>query len=108
MKKLFLALLASAILFQSKDRLQFKNLLRDSGVAKISVVGTGLLTQHSPSNKLFQILREEKIDVHGVLSSDIKLSVLIPAQHAERAIASLHTMYQLDAEEKERVWQHNI
>jgi aspartate kinase len=99
---------ASTILHESKDGLQFNDLLRDSGVAKISVIGTGLLTQHSPSNKLFQVLREEKIDVHTVLSSDIKLSVLIPAQHAERAIASLHTMYQLDAEEKERVWQQNI
>ncbi|EKE10405.1 MAG: hypothetical protein ACD_16C00038G0011 [uncultured bacterium] len=88
------------LLQQSKNILGFNDLLRESRVAKISIIGTGLLNQHAASHKLFQILREEKIDVYAVASSDIKLSVLIPAQYAERAIASLHTIYKLDAEER--------
>lgn len=88
------------ILQGAKKKLQFYDLLRDSHVVKISVIGSGLQTEHSPSHKLFQTLREEGIRVESVSSSDIKLSVLIPSVDAERAIASLHTVYQLDVGEK--------
>ncbi len=73
-------------------------LLRDSRVAKISVVGTGLQTTHNSSQLLYKTLREEEINVQAVAASDIKLSVLIDLKDAERAVASLHTVYQLDIE----------
>ncbi len=90
---------AEAILQKEKHSLHFYDLLRDSGVAKISVIGSGLQTEHSPSQKLFQTLRAEGIKVQAVATSEIKLSVLIHVRDAGRAIASLHTVYQLDVEE---------
>ena len=90
---------ASHILQNAKNDLHFYDLLRDSSVAKISVIGSGLQTEHSPAHKLFKTLREEGIIVQAVATSDIKLSVLIHAKDAERAIANLHTIYQLDVEE---------
>jgi aspartate kinase len=78
--------------------LQFKNLLRDNDVAKVSVIGSGLQRGHSSSHKLFQTLSEEDIEVQAVSASDIKLSVLIPSRHAGRAISKLHTVYHLDSE----------
>ncbi|OJW53428.1 MAG: aspartate kinase [Alphaproteobacteria bacterium 41-28] len=87
------------ILRKEKNKLQFYDLLRDSHVAKISVIGSGLQTEHSSSHKLFQTLREEGIEVQAVAASDIKLSVLISANDATRAISSLHTVYQLDVKE---------
>lgn len=87
-----------ALLEKVKKQFPFYDLLRDSRVAKISVIGTGLQTEHSPSHKLFQTLKEEGIKVQTVASSDIKLSVLVTAEDAERAISSLHTVYQLDIE----------
>jgi aspartate kinase len=77
----------------------FQDLLRDSTVAKISVIGSGLQTELSPSHKLFQTLKEEEIEVQAVASSDIKLSVLIADHKAERAVARLHTVYKLDVED---------
>ena len=73
-------------------------MLSDSHVAKISVIGAGIQTEYSPSHKLFQTLREEGIEVQAVAASDIKLSVLISAKDAGRAVSSLHTIYQLDVE----------
>lgn len=90
---------AIAILQKEKNKLQFNHLLRDSLVAKISVIGSGLQTEHSASHKLFQTLREEGINVQAVSASDIKLSVLIPSNEVERIVSSLHTVYQLDAKE---------
>jgi len=87
------------MLEKAKKVLHFKNLLTDSDVAKVSVIGSGLQTGHSSSHKLFQTLNLEGIEVQAVSASDIKLSVLIPANHAGRAVASLHTVYQLDVEE---------
>jgi len=89
---------AVGILQRTQNELQFNDLLRDSHVAKISVIGSGLQTKLSPSHQLFQTLREEGIKVQAVAASDIKLSVLISATDAERAVSSLHTIYQLDAE----------
>jgi aspartate kinase len=63
------------------------------------VIGSGLQTEHTPSHKLFQTLRKEGITVQAVAASDIKLSVLIPANDVEQAISCLHTVYQLDVEE---------
>lgn len=87
------------ILQKEKNKLQFYDLLRDSHVAKISVIGSGLQTEHSSSHKLFQTLRKEGIEVQAVAASDIKLSVLISAHDTTRAISSLHTVYQLDVKE---------
>jgi aspartate kinase len=87
------------ILEKSKNQIQFNDLLIDSLVAKVSVIGSGLQTDHSPSHKLFQTLGEKGIRVQAATSSDIKLSVLISAEDAERAISSLHTVYQLDAKD---------
>ncbi|MBY0501275.1 MAG: aspartate kinase [Alphaproteobacteria bacterium] len=83
---------------KTKNIFNFHDLLSDSEVAKISVIGPGLQTEYSPSHELFRTLREEEIEVHAVNASDIKLSVLITAHAAERAIARLHTVYQLDIE----------
>jgi aspartate kinase len=82
-----------------KKNFPLYDLLRDSSVAKISVIGTGLQSDHSPSHMLFKTLKDQEIDVHAVAASDIKLSVLIDSKDAERAVASLHTVYQLDIEE---------
>ena len=87
------------ILQNEKNKLQFNSLLRDSNVAKVSVIGSGLQTEHSSSHKLFQTLREEGIEVQAVAASDIKLSVLISTKDATRAVSSLHTVYQLDEKE---------
>lgn len=95
------------ILQKEKNKLHFYDLLRDSHVAKISVIGSGFQTEHSSSHKLFQTLGKEGIKVQSVATSDIKLSVLISANDAERAIASLHTIYQLDVEENEWDQQKN-
>lgn len=83
----------------AKNKFNFHDLLKNSAVAKISVIGPGLQTEYSPSHKLFQTLREKGIEVQAVASSDIKLSVLIAAREAERAVSTLHTVYQLDVEE---------
>lgn len=86
-------------LMDSKNTLDFQNLLRDSDVAKMSVIGVGFQTERGPSRMLFQTLKKKGITVHAVSSSDIKVSVLIPASQMETAVSSLHSVYQLDKEE---------
>lgn len=90
---------ATEILQKMKNKFHFYDLLRDFNIAKISVIGSGLQIEHSPSHKLFKTLKEKRIDVQAVASSDIKLSVLIAAHEVEQAVSALHTVYQLDVEE---------
>ena len=83
------------ILQKAKKKLKFYDLLRSSRLARVSVIGAGLQTDHSSARKLFQILREENIEVQSVAASDIKLSVLLSVNDAERAIKCIHAVYQL-------------
>jgi aspartate kinase len=83
----------------AKNKLHFYDLLIDSDVAKISVIGPGLQTEHNPFHKLFQTLKKEGIEVQAVASSDIKLSVLVSTHEMARAVSLLHTVYQLDVKE---------
>lgn len=82
-----------------KDVFPINEILIDNEVAKVSVIGIGLINDYSPSHLFFKTLKDEEIDIQQVAASDIKLSVLIHSEDLERAIASLHTIYQLDTKE---------
>ncbi len=82
-------------------------ILIDHEVAKISVIGTGLINDFNPSQLFFKTLKQKGVNIYSVAASDIKLSVLIHSNDAGTAIESLHTVYQLDTEEREWNLQNN-
>ncbi|WP_331255283.1 aspartate kinase [Candidatus Bealeia paramacronuclearis] len=84
------------ILKLSQKKLNFYDLLRNNNVAKISIVGSGLKYYSHVARKLFKKLAEDHIKVSLVSCSDIKLSVLIPANETEKAVSALHGIYELD------------
>ena len=68
----------------------------DSDVAKISVVGMGMMSQSGVAEKMFQALADKEINILAISTSEIKISVLIKKKYAEEAIKSLHSAYKLD------------
>ena len=65
-----------------------KNIVCDTEVAKISVVGAGMESHPGTASKMFEALYE-----HDITTSEIKISVLINAKDADRAVSAVHKAF---------------
>ncbi|WP_207539997.1 aspartate kinase [Sabulicella rubraurantiaca] len=88
---------ARDILEKAKAEVGFETLLADDNVAKISVVGIGMRTHAGVASSMFGALAEKGINIQVISTSEIKVSVLVPAEYTELAVRALHTAYGLDA-----------
>ncbi len=79
------------------ENIDFKNLITDMNVAKISVVGVGMRSHAGVAATMFETLADRGINIQVISTSEIKISVLIEAVYTELAVRSLHTAYGLDS-----------
>lgn len=88
---------ARAALDAARAQVGYAEILADPGVAKISVVGTGMRSHAGVANTMFRALADKAINIQVISTSEIKVSVLIAAEYTELAVRALHTAYGLDA-----------
>ncbi|MBV28301.1 MAG: aspartate kinase [Rhodospirillaceae bacterium] len=88
---------AKAVLEERQDKLAYAQLVPDSNVAKISVIGVGMRSRVGVAQQMFCTLAENGINIQVISTSEIKVSVLIEEKFTEQALRSLHTAYDLDA-----------
>jgi aspartate kinase len=67
----------------------------ETGLAKVSVVGTGLRGRADVARTLYGVLAREGIAVRMTATSEIKISALVDADHLEHAVRALHAAYRL-------------
>jgi aspartate kinase len=93
--------LARAIdtLEKGKDAIGYQELMHDTKVAKISVVGVGMRSHAGVASTMFRALAQRGINIQAISTSEIKVSVLIDEDETELAVRVLHTAYGLDAED---------
>jgi aspartate kinase len=87
---------AEATLASHRAVIGYNELLADSHVAKISVVGVGMRSHAGVAATMFRTLSEKSINIQVISTSEIKVSVLIGADYTELAVRALHTAYGLD------------
>ncbi|MEM6308798.1 MAG: aspartate kinase [Pseudomonadota bacterium] len=78
------------------ELLNFAELIADTEVAKISVVGIGMRSHTGVAAKMFQCLSREGINIKVITTSEIKISVLIDRKYMELAVQALHDVFDLD------------
>jgi aspartate kinase len=88
---------AKAVLEERQGKLAYAQLVPDSNVAKISVIGVGMRSRVGVAQQMFCTLAENGINIQVISTSEIKVSVLIEEKFTEQALRSLHTAYDLDA-----------
>jgi aspartate kinase len=88
---------ARAALGAASQEIGYSELLADTNVAKISVVGIGMRSHAGIASTMFKTLAEKGINIQVISTSEIKVSILIAADYTELAVRSLHTAYGLDA-----------
>jgi aspartate kinase len=87
------------VLEKAKDEIGFANLLHDSSVCKVSIVGVGMRSHAGVAATMFKTLADRGINIQVISTSEIKVSVLIAEEYTELAVRVLHTAYGLDADE---------
>ncbi|MBR6620081.1 MAG: aspartate kinase [Clostridia bacterium] len=65
----------------------------DTNVAKISVVGAGMETHPGTASKMFEALYENDINIQMISTSEIKISVLIDLEYADKAVSAVHKAF---------------
>ena len=83
------------LLEESSNFLNFKSISTDDNVAKVSVVGMGMMSQSGVAEKMFKTLAENSINILAISTSEIKISVLINKKYTELAVKSLHEVYNI-------------
>ena len=65
----------------------------DEDVAKVSIVGAGMETHPGVAAKMFEALYDSGINIQMIATSEIKVSVLIKAEDADKAVQAVHAAF---------------
>lgn len=87
------------LLQKAKAPIGYDELIHDTKIAKVSVVGVGMRSHAGVAATMFDTLGERRINILAITTSEIKVSVLIHEDETELAVRVLHTAYGLDAPE---------
>ena len=89
---------AEVAMNEAKERgeINFHDLISDTGVAKVSIVGIGMRSHAGVAAKMFKALSEENINIKVITTSEIKVSVLIDRKYMELAVQALHDAFELE------------
>jgi aspartate kinase len=81
---------------RAAGKIVYDELIADTDVAKVSVVGIGMRSQVGVAAKMFAALAAENINIKVIATSEIKISVLIDRRYMELAVQALHDCFDLD------------
>jgi aspartate kinase len=81
---------------REKGEVNFRALVADTEVAKVSVVGIGMRSHAGVAAQMFKALRDENVNIKVITTSEIKISVLIDRKYMELAVQALHDTFGLD------------
>ncbi|MBF5093370.1 aspartate kinase [Azospirillum sp. INR13] len=85
------------VLEDAQSTLNYKRIVSDANVVKVSVIGVGMRSHAGVAQRMFKALADKGINIQVISTSEIKISVLIAEEYAELALRALHTAYGLDA-----------
>ena len=76
--------------------INFKKMIFDTNVSKVSIIGVGMVTTPGVTFRMFQALAKQKINIQVISTSEIKISVLIKKNKVTKAIKTLHKEFNLN------------
>ena len=84
---------AAGLLEPHKAELRFARLETNADIAKVSVVGSGMINNPGVAAKLFEALYDAHININMISTSEIKISVLVDKKDADRAVQAVHDKF---------------
>ena len=83
-------------ILKDNTQIDYKDIIENEKVAKISIVGAGMVSTPGVTYRMFRALSDENINILAISTSEIKLSVIIDEENTLKAIKKLHTIFDLD------------
>ena len=71
----------------------FQDVVCDTQVAKVSIVGAGMESHPGTASKMFEALYERDINIQMISTSEIKISVLVAEEDADKAVSAVHAKF---------------
>jgi aspartate kinase len=75
------------------DELEAADVLYDTEIAKVSLIGAGMKSHPGIAATMFEVLAAEGINIEMISTSPIRISCVVPASEVERAVQSLHAAF---------------
>jgi aspartate kinase len=79
-----------------QESIGFRELKVDTSVAKVSIVGAGMISSPGIASTMFEALYDAKINIQMISTSEIKISVLIDEAYADVAMQAIHKKFFAD------------
>ena len=73
-----------------RQNISFEKMIFDNFVAKVSIIGVGMITTPGVTFRMFQTLAKKNINIQVISTSEIKISVLINKKNLDKALKALH------------------
>ncbi len=90
---------AMAVIEKIKPDLNYSAVYVDDEIAKISIVGAGMIGRPGIAAKMFRTLANIGINIKMIATSEIKVSCLVDKDRANDAVEALHTVFGLDSDQ---------
>ncbi|MEG0036020.1 MAG: aspartate kinase [Oscillospiraceae bacterium] len=84
---------AFEILNERQENIGFREIYAEKNVAKVSIVGAGMLSSSGIASTMFEALCDAKINIQMISTSEIKVSVLIEEAYADKAVQVIHNKF---------------
>ena len=94
---------AIAAIERHKDRIGYAKLIHDDAVAKVSIVGAGMIDRPGIAADMFRALSDGGINIKMISTSEIKISCLVGKEQGHDAVRAIHKAFFPDAKAPEDV-----
>ncbi|MDZ8227744.1 aspartate kinase [Nostoc sp. ChiVER01] len=91
---------AKKMLTQVAAELGWGEVVLDSAIAKVSIVGAGMVGQPGVAAKMFEALAEHQINIQMIATSEIKISCVVAQEQGVKALQVIHAAFGLAGSEK--------
>lgn len=83
------------VLENNKSLLNYERIEAENGLAKVSIVGSGMISNPGVAAKMFEVLAQNEIEIKMVSTSEIKVSAVVEDQKMVKAVETLHDAFEL-------------
>lgn len=84
---------AVSVINENLDTISAESVEYNKDISKVSIVGSGMVSNPGVAAKMFEALYEAHINIHMISTSEIKVSVLIDQKDAENAVRAIHEKF---------------
>ena len=85
-----------SIIEKNKGKINYNKITHDDKLAKVSIIGAGMISEAGVTHRMFRALADEKINILAISTSEIKISVLIRDELTQKAVKILHKTFGLN------------